>query len=245
MTLENNILKFVSENNFRIKIVFGYCSLISILFCCNSKAQIISNNGAFLSATMGTVIGTDSIFNNPASSLINDGILNSFTINNAGNIQGNGTYNVSKRFSNSGTFTPGTSSVNYTSSGDQIIATVNYYDLNITPTGSRVLTFPSTGIIGVANVLSLAGGGTTYSSDGSTLNFNGTSNQSIPAFPFTNLQVDNAVGATFSGTSTVSDVLKVNGLVDVPPQNIVSVSFPLGGYLKHTTLLPGMHVSKG
>ncbi len=43
----------------------------------------------------------------------------------------------------------------------------------------------------------------------------------------------------------LNDVLKVNGLVDVPPQNIVSVSFPLGGYLKHTTLLPGMHVNKG
>jgi len=39
--------------------------------------------------------------------------------------------------------------------------------------------------------------------------------------------------------------LKVNGLVDVPPQNIVSVSFPLGGYLKTTRLLPGMHVNKG
>jgi cobalt-zinc-cadmium efflux system membrane fusion protein len=39
--------------------------------------------------------------------------------------------------------------------------------------------------------------------------------------------------------------LKVNGLVDVPPQNIVSVSFPMGGYLKTTRLLPGMHISKG
>lgn len=39
--------------------------------------------------------------------------------------------------------------------------------------------------------------------------------------------------------------LKVNGLVDVPPQNIVSISFPLGGYLKRTGLLPGMHVNKG
>ena len=39
--------------------------------------------------------------------------------------------------------------------------------------------------------------------------------------------------------------LKVHGLVDVPPQNIVSISFPLGGYLKHTKLLPGMHVHKG
>lgn len=39
--------------------------------------------------------------------------------------------------------------------------------------------------------------------------------------------------------------LKVNGMVDVPPQNIVSVSFPLGGYLKTTRLLPGMHVNRG
>jgi len=39
--------------------------------------------------------------------------------------------------------------------------------------------------------------------------------------------------------------LRVNGSVDVPPQNIVSVSFPLGGYLKTTNLLPGLHVSRG
>jgi cobalt-zinc-cadmium efflux system membrane fusion protein len=44
---------------------------------------------------------------------------------------------------------------------------------------------------------------------------------------------------------TLNLVLKVNGVVDVPPQNIVSISFPLGGYLKTTQLLPGMHVNKG
>jgi cobalt-zinc-cadmium efflux system membrane fusion protein len=43
----------------------------------------------------------------------------------------------------------------------------------------------------------------------------------------------------------INTVLKVNGVVDVPPQNIVSVSFPLGGYLKTTQLLPGMHVNRG
>lgn len=47
------------------------------------------------------------------------------------------------------------------------------------------------------------------------------------------------------GKRTLNSELKVNGLVDVPPQNIVSVSFPLGGYLKTTKLLPGMHVRKG
>jgi cobalt-zinc-cadmium efflux system membrane fusion protein len=44
---------------------------------------------------------------------------------------------------------------------------------------------------------------------------------------------------------SLNSELKVHGLVDVPPQNIVSISFPLGGYLKNTKLLPGMHVNKG
>lgn len=44
---------------------------------------------------------------------------------------------------------------------------------------------------------------------------------------------------------TLYEDLAVNGVVDVPPQNIVSVSFPMGGYLRSTTLLPGMHVNRG
>lgn len=43
----------------------------------------------------------------------------------------------------------------------------------------------------------------------------------------------------------VSSTLKVNGKIDVPPQNMVSISVPMGGYLKSTNLLPGMHVNKG
>jgi cobalt-zinc-cadmium efflux system membrane fusion protein len=44
---------------------------------------------------------------------------------------------------------------------------------------------------------------------------------------------------------TVASVLKVNGIIDVPPQNLISISMPLGGYLKSTKLLPGMHLNKG
>jgi cobalt-zinc-cadmium efflux system membrane fusion protein len=43
----------------------------------------------------------------------------------------------------------------------------------------------------------------------------------------------------------ISSVLKLNGKIDVPPQNMVSVSMPLGGFLRSTILLPGMHVKKG
>lgn len=44
---------------------------------------------------------------------------------------------------------------------------------------------------------------------------------------------------------SISRVLKVNGRIDVPPQNMISVSVPMGGYLRYTKLLPGMHVNKG
>jgi len=43
----------------------------------------------------------------------------------------------------------------------------------------------------------------------------------------------------------VSNVLKLSGQIDVPPQNLVSVSIPLGGYLKSTEMLPGTRVRKG
>jgi cobalt-zinc-cadmium efflux system membrane fusion protein len=44
---------------------------------------------------------------------------------------------------------------------------------------------------------------------------------------------------------SLSTTLKVNGKIDVPPQNLVSVSMPLGGYLTSTKLLPGLHIAKG
>ena len=44
---------------------------------------------------------------------------------------------------------------------------------------------------------------------------------------------------------TVSTVLHLQGKIDVPPHSVVSLSFPLGGYLKSTSLMPGMHVRKG
>ena len=43
----------------------------------------------------------------------------------------------------------------------------------------------------------------------------------------------------------ISSLIKVNGKIEVPPQNMVSVSVPMGGYLKSTKLLAGMHIIKG
>ncbi|RXM42793.1 efflux RND transporter periplasmic adaptor subunit [Flavobacterium sp. YO12] len=44
---------------------------------------------------------------------------------------------------------------------------------------------------------------------------------------------------------TVKGILQLQGTVTVPPKSVVSVSIPLGGYIKKTDLMAGMHVRKG
>lgn len=44
---------------------------------------------------------------------------------------------------------------------------------------------------------------------------------------------------------SMSGVLKANGVFDVPPQNLVTVSMPYAGIVKQTILLQGMEVKKG
>lgn len=68
----------------------------------------------------------------------------------------------------------------------------------------------------------------------------------IDTITLTDAQIKNAEFQTGPlQTGEISSLLKVNGKVDVPPQNMVSISVPLGGYLKTSKLLPGMHVNKG
>jgi cobalt-zinc-cadmium efflux system membrane fusion protein len=43
----------------------------------------------------------------------------------------------------------------------------------------------------------------------------------------------------------ISNALQVNGQLDVPPQNLISISAPFGGFLKNTELLQGKLVKKG
>lgn len=51
-----------------------------------------------------------------------------------------------------------------------------------------------------------------------------------------------------SGNPTVKNVkeiLQVQGTVTVPPKSVISISVPLGGYVKSTNLIAGMNVQKG
>lgn len=59
-------------------------------------------------------------------------------------------------------------------------------------------------------------------------------------------QVKNAhiILGDFDKTMLSEDV-KANGMVDVPPMNMASVSVPINGFVKSTTTLPGSYVKKG
>lgn len=62
----------------------------------------------------------------------------------------------------------------------------------------------------------------------------------------TQAQLKNA-GIEFSTISNrqISGTIQVNGVLDVPPQQLVSISAPMGGFLKDTELLEGSRVKKG
>ena len=171
-------------------------------------AQVISNS-AFISVTSGTVVGVDTINNNIAAGFSNDGTVNFNTIINAGVVQGNGTYNVARAFTNTGTFLPGTGTVNYYGSINQVITAMNYNNLTVSLNGTRTITLSNSGTIGIANIFAPATTSTTYITSGTTVNFNGTSSQTIPSFAYNNLTVDNIAGATLAGTVNLPGILKV------------------------------------
>lgn len=73
-----------------------------------------------------------------------------------------------------------------------------------------------------------------------------THNESENSIEITEAQYK-TVGITLGSPEmrSLSGVLKVNGFIDVPPQNLVSVTTQMGGIVKSTPLLPGSTVNKG
>ena len=99
-------------------------------------AQVVSVNGVYISTGSGTVASADTINNNATSTFANAGTVTVSTLNNSGITQGDGTYNISKNFTNTGTFTAGTSTVNYNGASTQNVAGVIYNNLTISNTAA-------------------------------------------------------------------------------------------------------------
>ncbi|MBW1654325.1 efflux RND transporter periplasmic adaptor subunit [Flavobacterium quisquiliarum] len=70
--------------------------------------------------------------------------------------------------------------------------------------------------------------------------------KSINIIKLTSEQIKNADLQTGNPTlQNVKEILQLQGTVTVPPKSVVSISIPLGGYVKSTNLIAGMNVQKG
>lgn len=142
-----------------------------------------------------------------------DGTLNggSSTLNIGGSVSGTG-----------GTFTAGTGTVRY--NGDsQTVAALNYFNLDLSA-ATTAITLASSGTIGVAGAFTPPGA-ITKTITGSTVAFNGSSSQNIPAFAFNNLTVANSAGVTLTGIATVDATLTLtSGQVTSTSTNLLAVT---------------------
>jgi hypothetical protein len=125
-----------------------------------------------------------------------------------------------RTLANSGTigiaaaFTPGTnvytitgSTVNFNGTSAQTVAAFNYNNLTISgDRGGAAITLAS-GNIGIAGIFNPSATNNTYVTTGNTVIFNGTGAQTIPAFTFNGLTLNNAAGANLGGNVTVGGAL--------------------------------------
>ncbi|MFN3405692.1 MAG: beta strand repeat-containing protein [Cytophagaceae bacterium] len=174
-----------------------------------------TNNGNFSPATSTVIVNGVVSFSGSNVNLS----LNNLTITSSGTlIAPSGTLSINNLFtvSSGGTFNHNTGTVSFDRGGgsSQNIPALNYFNLSSTQTGARIL---ASGTIGIAGLFTP--GTNSYTTTGSTVNFNGSNNQIIP----TSITYNNLTLST-SGNKQFSNTLNVNGQILI--QN--SATFTLG-----------------
>ena len=175
-----------------IRLITSLSLVLFSFYCQTLQAQVISNAGAAMSISSGTVLNAVDI-ENTSGTITNSGTV-TLTGNhsNAGTSAGDGTYNISGNWTNTGTFTAGSSTVNFNGGNAQSIggsAATTFHNLTIANTNGGInLTNPES----VDGSLSLSSGVLSTSAT-NILSLTNTSSAAI---------------TTASGTSYVSGPMK-------------------------------------
>jgi hypothetical protein len=123
----------------------------------------------------------------------------------------------------SGTFTPGSavghtianSTIDFNGAGAQTIPAFSYFNLTSSNSGNRTLA--SSGTVGIGGAFTP--GTNTYTITGSTINFNGSGAQTIPAFNYNNL----TSSSTGARTLASSGIMRIAG-VFTPGTNVYTIT---------------------
>ena len=137
-----------------------------------------------------------------------------------GSVTANGTVTCGSTTITSGN--GGTVSYNGPVGQNQNVCAGNYGNLTL---GNSDHTLAATGTIGIAGTFTPGSGTTTVT--GSTVNFNRTSAQNIPAFTFNNLTVSGGGTSTMQGNVTANGTLTLSGGTLATGGNVLTANGPL------------------
>lgn len=103
-------------------------------------SQVLSNNGSAINISSGTIVKSSS-FSNSSGTIINAGTITlTSDYSNSATTNGNGNYNVGGNWSNSGTFTAGTSTVTFNGAGAQTIGATTFSNVAFSGGNTKTLT---------------------------------------------------------------------------------------------------------
>lgn len=195
-------------------LAFNYGNLTSA----SSGARVLANSGtigiagAFTPGTNSyTITGSTVDFNGSSSQTIPDFDFNNLTSSSTGArvLVNGGSIGIA------GAFTPGTNSytvtgntVEFNGSGSQTIPDFDFNNLTSSSSGARVLV--NGGTIGIAGTFTK--GTNSYTVTGNTIDYNGSTTQTITSFTYNHLSLTSASSVTKSlgGAVTVDGDLTVN-----------------------------------
>jgi hypothetical protein len=145
---------------------------------------------------------------------------NNITLVNGGTIGIAGAFSPLATFSGGAGYVITNNTVDYNGSLSQTIAAFNYNNLTSSNTGARTL--QNGGTIGIA--AAFTPGANLYTVTNSTVNFNGTGAQTIPAFNYNNLTTSSARGAS-------NITLANGGTIGIAGAFTLNATFGGGGYI--------------
>jgi len=146
------------------------------------------------------------------------------------------TINLTGSFTNSGTFNGGTGLVHFQGANGQVIPSGNFYNIS-SSNNTRVLL--NGGTINIANVFTPGTGA--YTVTNSTVNFNGSGNQNIPALTtYNNLQTSVGGIKSLQGNINVTGILTVgNGTTFSAGGNTIVLNTNAAPFVVNGTFNPG------
>jgi Secretion system C-terminal sorting domain len=127
-------------------------AILLFFFTSQCFSQVLSNNGAVVNISSGTVVNGGSL-QNLTGTITNTGTLSLATdYTNSATVNGAGDYNIGGNWTNTGTFTPGAGTVTFNGAGAQSIGATTFSNVTFSGSGTTKTATSALVINGILNL---------------------------------------------------------------------------------------------